>query len=158
MRGVVKAALVAFALSGLFAAPVAAGPFEDGVAAYDRGDYAAAFRLMRPFAEQGAAPAQFNLGVMYDAGKGVPQDYAEAVKWYRKAAAQGDAVAQTNLGVMYGNGQGVPQDYVTAHMWWNIAASEGNAIAAKNRDLVAKEMTAGQIAEAKRLAREWRLK
>ena len=45
--------------------------------------------------------AQYNLGVMYDNGDGVPQDYKEAVKWYRLAAEQGDASAQYNLGLMY---------------------------------------------------------
>jgi hypothetical protein len=39
-----------------------AGPFEDGVAAYQRGDYATALRLLRPLAEHGNANAQFNLG------------------------------------------------------------------------------------------------
>ncbi len=91
-------------------------------------------------------------------GQGVTQDYAEAVKRYRKAAQQGNALAQFNLGGMYYNGQGVTQDYVTAHMWWNIAASKGNAISAINRDLVAKRMTPAQIAEAQKLAREWRPK
>ena len=42
-------------------------------------------------AEQGNAAAQYNLGVMYDNGEGVPQDYAEAAKWYRLAAEQGEA-------------------------------------------------------------------
>ena len=75
MRGIFKAALIAVALSAVFAAPVAAGPFEDGVAAYARGDYAPLFRLLRPFAEQGDATAQYSLGVMYANGEGVPQDY-----------------------------------------------------------------------------------
>ena len=70
------------------AAPAWAG-FDEGVAAYERGDYATALREFRPFANQGYAAAQFNLGIMYDEGQGVPQDYAEALKWYRKAAEQG---------------------------------------------------------------------
>jgi uncharacterized protein len=115
-------------------------------------------KLWRPLAEQGDASAQNNLGVMYDQGQGVPQDYAEAVKWYRKAAEQGHAKAQSNLGVMYGNGQGVPQDYVQAHMWWNLSAAQGNENAVKNRDIVAKLMTPAQIAEAQKLAREWKPK
>jgi uncharacterized protein len=69
--------------------------------------------------------AQYNLGVMYDDGQGVPQDYAVAVSWYRKAAEQGDADAQVNLGVLYGMGQGVPQDYVIAHMWFSLAVTGG---------------------------------
>jgi len=50
--------------------------FDEGVAAYDRGDYATAFEEFRPLAEQGNDDAQFNLGVMYGNGQGVPQDYA----------------------------------------------------------------------------------
>ena len=68
-------------------------------------------------AEQGFTGAQYNLGLMYDNGKGVTQDYKEAVKWYGKAAEQGYAKAQNNLGSMYENGQGVTQDYKSAHMW-----------------------------------------
>jgi TPR repeat protein len=58
-------------------------------------------RWYRLAADQGDADAQFNLGVMYDTGRGVPQDDAEAERWYRLAADQGDANAQSNLGVMY---------------------------------------------------------
>ena len=54
--------------------------------------------------------AQFNLGVMYHYGQGVPQDYEEAEKWYRLASEKGVARAQCNLGVMYDKGLGVPQD------------------------------------------------
>ncbi len=159
MRDVVRAALIIIVLSGAFgAAPVAAGPFEDGLAAAKRGDYATAFQLWRPLAEQGHAITQANVGVMYYEGRGVTQDYAEAVKWYRRAAEQGGAGAQHNLGVTYANGQGVPQDYVQAHMWFELAAARGNKGARKHRDTVAKEMTPAQVAEAQRLAREWRPK
>ena len=82
----------------LTAGPAIAEPFEDATKEYYRGDYEAAYRLIKPLAEQGIPEAQFNLGLMYDKGQGVPQDYAEAVKWYRKAAEQGNAKAQYNLG------------------------------------------------------------
>ena len=100
MRPMLKAVLAAVILAVSFASPVAAGPFEDGNAAYDRKDYATALRFYRPLADQGHAEAQFNLGLMYSNGRGVPQDYAAAVSWYRKAADQGDAAAQFNLGLM----------------------------------------------------------
>ena len=54
--------------------------------------------------------AQFDLGVMYSRGEGVPEDDAEAVRWYRLAAEQWDALAQTNLGFMYATGNGVSED------------------------------------------------
>ena len=63
-------------------------------------------------AEGGNPEAQFNLGVAYGKGEGVPKDYAESMKWYRKVAEQGLAEAQYNLGVTYYNGQGASKDYV----------------------------------------------
>lgn len=110
-------------------APAVAGPFEDGLAAAERGDYAKALRLWRPLADKG------------------------------------DAVSQRNLGIMYLNGRGVPQDYVLARMWCNLAASrfdasqkEGREGAVKHRDRIAAKVTPAQIAEAQKLAREWKPK
>jgi TPR repeat protein len=150
------ALLVALSLSG----PAAAGPFEDGVAAYATGDYATAVSLWRPLAEQGHAEAQISLGVMYADGLGVPEDDAEAARWWRMAAEQGLTDAQYNLGFMYANGKGVPQDYVQAYMWLNLSVApqtdpEKRAAIVWYRDLVAGLMTPEQIAEAQRLAREW---
>jgi hypothetical protein len=88
----------------------------------------------------------------------VPQNYAEAVKWYRKAADQGLAGAQNMLGFMYDLGHGVPQNYVRAHMWFNLAAAQGNQDAAGVRDLFEQDMTPAQLAEAQKLAREWKPK
>ena len=80
-------------------------------------------------AEQGKASAQYNLGLMYDFGKGIPQDYKKAVYWYIKAAEQGEALAQYNLGLMYEKGEGVPQDYKKAVYWYTKAAEQGKALA-----------------------------
>ena len=103
---------------------------------------------------QGQAEAQFNLGVSYKAGQGVPQDYAEAVRWYRLAAVQGNTNAQYNLGVMYEEAQGVALDYVRAHTWFNLSAASGYGDAAKSRDMVAKKMTLQQIAKAHKMAND----
>ena len=88
------------------------------------------------------------------------EDDREAVRWYRLAAEQGDADAQLNLGIMYFNGEGVPQDYVQAHKWFNLAAASAEVASreayVEARDRVAARMTPSQIAEAQRLAREWR--
>jgi TPR repeat protein len=131
---------------------VFAGPFEDGLAAYDRGDYVTALRLWRPLADQGDAVAQNSLGAMYYNGNGVAQDFKEAVKWYRLAAAHGNISAQLNLGAMYYEGEGVAEDLVRAHMWFNIVAAKGDTEAAKMRDTVLKRMTPQQIAEAQAMA------
>ena len=124
-------------------------------------DYAEAVKWWRKSADQGFAVAQFNLGAMYANGKGVPQDYGEAVKWYRKAADQGLDGAQHDLGLMYATGQGVPQDYVEAHKWLNLAAARApdkvtRDTATHNRGVIASKMTADQVSEAQKLAREWK--
>jgi TPR repeat protein len=130
---------------------------------YDRGqgvpqDYSEAARWYRLAADQGDFIAQYHLGVRYSQGQGVSRNYSEAARWYRLAADQGHATAQYDLGIMYDKGQGVPQDYIRAHMWFNLAGSKGLALAIEGRDMVAKKMTPGQIAEAQRLAREWKPK
>ena len=112
-----------------------AGPYEDIIfasAAYDRGDYATALRLMLPLAAKGNAAAQNFLGVMYRNGQGVPRDDGEAVKWFRMAAEKGDAYAENNLGAMYANGQGVPRDDGEAVKWFRLAAAQGDPGAAVN--------------------------
>ena len=110
----------------------AAPGFNEDFAAYESGDYATALRLTRVHAALGEAVAQFNLGFMYDQGKGVPQDYAKAIEWYRMAAEQGDASAQNNLGLIYRDGKGVPQDYAEAKKWYSKAAQQENDAAQFN--------------------------
>lgn len=193
----IKTFLLALALAVSLAGAAVADPFEDGLAAYNKGDYQGVLRLWRPLADSGWAPAQFGLGFLYANGQGVAQDYAEAANWYRKAADRGDAHAQANLAILYANGQGVAQDYAEAASWyrkaanrgdahaqilpgdmyesgqgvlqdyvqshvlWNLAASRSadpvqRADAARRRDLVAAKMSTAQIADAQRLAREWK--
>jgi uncharacterized protein len=135
---------------------------DTGYIAYQKGDYDTALRLLRPLAETGDARAQFNLGVMYSEGQGVPQDNAEAGKWYRLSAEQGYAQAQYNLGLWYARGEGGREDDISAHMWFNLAAARfppsdilSRSAAIKNRDTVASRMTGDQVVQAQRLAREW---
>ena len=89
----------------------------------------------------------------YDRG-----DYETALKEFLPLAEQGPALAQFNLGFMYGQGEGVPKDYVLAHMWLNLAAAQGFEKAAELRDLLEENMTLDQLAEAQRMAREWKAK
>ena len=90
------------------------------------------FEETKVLAEKGEAFAQYNLGVMYENGKGVPENDADAVKWYRLAAEQGRARAQNNLGVMYENGEGVHENDVEAIKWFRLAAEKYNASAQFN--------------------------
>jgi TPR repeat protein len=168
--------------------------FQAGMDANNRGDYATALREWRPLAEQGDALAQYNLGVLYRKGRGVPQDdvqarqwyanaaaqgqakaqfnlgtlyfngegvakdYQQALRWFRLAADQGEALAQTKIGIMYDDGQGVPQDIVQAYKWYSLAATNGDKPAPQLRDSIANQMTPAQIAEAQKLAQEWKPK
>ena len=83
---------------------------------------------IRRLAEQGDVDAQFNLGVMYATGEGVPENDAEAVRWYRLAADQGYTNAQLSLGLMYANGEGVARDLAEAVKWYRLAAEQGDAM------------------------------
>jgi TPR repeat protein len=76
---------------------VFAGLLEDGQAAYDRGDYGTALQLIMPFSAQGKAMAQYDLGLMYANGRGVPQEDKQAVKWFHLAAAKGVAAVRVAL-------------------------------------------------------------
>lgn len=62
----------------LFSAGSGWADFDEGMAAYNRGDYATALQERRPLAEQGFAKAQSNLGIMYDKGEGVPANSVKA--------------------------------------------------------------------------------
>jgi len=127
MNRTFKAAVATLIIAVGFAASVAAGPFEDGQAADNRGDYATAMRLWRPLANQGNAAAQYELGRMYGHGKGVPVDPDAWRSWWRRAADGGYAEAQISLGGMYATGTGVPLDLTAAMRWYRKAADQGNA-------------------------------
>lgn len=106
----------------LMVGPLLAGQLEDATSAYQKGDYVTAVRLLRPLAEEGNASAQNLLGFMYHDGEGVPRDYVRAYMWFYLAASRYDAASREF------------QDSMDA------------------RDLTAKSMTAGQIAEARAMA------
>ncbi len=97
-----------------------------GLAAFHKGDYATAYRELKPLVEQGNTDAQMGIGAMHYFGKGMPQDYAEAAKWMSKPAEAGDVEGQFLLGSMYEKGQGVPQDYSEAAKWYRKAAEQRN--------------------------------
>ena len=107
--------------------------------------------LALSFAEPAAA------GPLEDADAALKRrDYATAVRLNRPLAEQGNANAQYNLGTFYDNGLGVPLDKVRAYMWFSLSATQGREGAAAFRDLIARRMTPAQIAEAQKLAREWK--
>jgi len=111
---------------------------------------------VRKAAEGGDASAQFSLGVLHLAGRGVPKDEGEAARWFQLSAEQGYPFAQSVLGDLHAEGRGVPRDLPLAHMWLALAEDQGMEAARSNRRALERRMTPAQLAEARRLAREWR--
>ena len=111
----------------------------------------------RRAAGQGYADAQFLLGFVYANGEGVPLDYAESLASFRRAAEQGHDAAQWMLGTMYFRGRrGVPRDDVASYMWLHLAVSQNDQHDRSALDQLEARMSSARIAEAQRLAREWR--
>ena len=118
--------IIGGALAVALAVPASAG-VEEGLAAYDRGEYATAYSELAPAAASGDAAAQYTIARMYFAGTGVSRDIAEGLKWLRKAASAGVGSAQYQLGAHYEWGVDVPQDYSEAARWYRMAADHGIA-------------------------------
>jgi uncharacterized protein len=117
---------------------------------------AQAIAWYRKAAEQGHHKAQRDLGFCYVYANGVPKDDIQGLAWIRKAADQGDAVTQWLLGRGYAYGDGFPKDQVLGYMWLGLSAAHGQISGAEQRDILAKNMTSAQIAEAQRLILEWK--
>ena len=96
MRKQLIAGLMAAGL-GLTSSSAVAGPWEDGMAAYNRGDYVPAVQVFRAMARAGNAKAQGMLGAMYRRGQGVTKSSAHAFMWLSLAASRGDAKAKAEL-------------------------------------------------------------
>lgn len=113
---------------------MAENSFAEGVSAFKRGDFVIALNEFRKAADEGNADAQYNLGIMYDNGHGVPPNGAEAQRWYRSAAEQGNVDAQFNLAESYkcGHGHGVEHRSGEAVRWFRAAAEQGDAPAMFN--------------------------
>ncbi|OGS99352.1 MAG: hypothetical protein A3F73_00385 [Gallionellales bacterium RIFCSPLOWO2_12_FULL_59_22] len=158
MDKLLKQALLAGACFFALTVPALADSLSEANQVYGAGDYEKAAKLYSASASKGNAEAQYILGIMYRAGRGVPRDVDAAKRWYLLAAEQGHAQAQFNLGWMYASGKGVPQDYVRSHMWFNIAIAGAGSDARKefivDRDALAQSMTADQIAKAQALAKK----
>jgi hypothetical protein len=124
--GTLAACLIVGASAGTILA-APTGEWALAIAAYDRGDHATANRIIRALAEKGDADAQYDLAVLYTSGEDFPPDYVQAWKWYQLAVSRF-----------------TPEEATMRER------------AAKSRDRLAAMMTSAQIAQAQRLAREWR--
>jgi len=107
-----------------------------------------------PTTSSNSTPARVNIPVvMYDNNNHAERDYADAVEWLRQGAEAGNVDAQINLGNLYASGSGVPQTPTEAYYWLFLATRHGHHVdAEETRDRVAKQLDAGQRAEAERRA------
>jgi TPR repeat protein len=122
--------MLSILLTGILAVaePALAARFEDGVAAYQRNDFAAALKFWQPLADAGNAEAQDRIGLLYANGQGVTKDEAKAVEWYRKAADQGNADAELNISAYYLRGYGpLPRNVQIALVWLQKSAAQNSA-------------------------------
>jgi TPR repeat protein len=139
----------------------AARTIEHGTFTNDQFSNAGAQKLVSTQPGQSDIAAEPSLGSIYNSGIAAYQrgDYATAIRLWRFLAERGGAeyraTAQNALGLMYAEGQGVSQDFVLAYMWFSLGAARNLADAVENREIAASYLTTEQIAEAKRLAREW---
>lgn len=153
--GALLVVLACLALSS----PACADAVASANAAYARGDYIVAVKLLTPLALKGNARAQAFLGFMYENGYGAPQAYTEAADLYAEAAISGNPFGQGMLGLMYDKGHGVPQDFVLAYKWLDLAAARASKrerdYFIRLRNAVASKMSRAQIAEGQYLALCW---
>src|SRR5262249_60324725 len=87
---------------------------------------------LRTAAAAGDPAAEYEIGIRYSEGRGVPQSFEEAATWLARAADHGLAPAQYRLGSLYEKGQGVKKDPPQARRLYPAAAPEGQAQAGDN--------------------------
>lgn len=109
-----------------------AARFDEGVAAYDEGDYARAYDIWLPLAQQDDLAAMRNVALLLRKGLGVERNPERALYFYERAAHGGLVSAQVNTAFMYLEGDGILQDYKTASFWFHAAAVAGVPVARYN--------------------------
>lgn len=110
---------------------------------------------LRKLAEQGDPDAQWNLGVRYHHGDGVPRDDAVAVRWFQRAAEQGYVLAQGALGADYWAGRGVPKDLSKSYFWSSLAMAQGDETSKSRLEGLASQMTPAEKLTARQQADDW---
>ena len=126
-----------------------------GQRATDRSAPAKSLADWRKLADHGDAEAQFQMGVRYHNGEGVPQDDTQAMKWFELAAEQGHINAQSRIGAYYWAGRGVPVDLFKSYFWSAIAMHQGDEISKGRLEGLSLQMTRAQVAAASQQADAW---
>lgn len=131
------------------------GELEEGVKAFDAGDYASARKLLLPLAEHhGYTRAMNILGKMAELGLVGEVNGAEAEKWYKKAALLGSKDDMYNLGVLYGEGEAIERDYIKSVAWLGAAYDHRQRKALQPAKIVSAKLNEKELAEASRLRKE----
>ncbi len=137
-----------------------AAPYQDGLVAYEQGQFIDAIREFRSLAVTGHPGAEFMLGVMHFNGFGVDRNEKVAAIYFRLAAEQGDAGAQLAFGSLHVRGIGVMQNLVEARKWLSICSRSATPELARQATALisatASLMTAAEISRADRDAERWR--
>jgi putative methionine-R-sulfoxide reductase with GAF domain len=110
---------------------------------------------LRKLADHGEAEAQWQMGVRFHNGEGVPHDDAQATQWFHRAAEQGHVTAEATLGAYYWAGRGVPQDLSQAYFWSAIALAQGDENSKSRLEGLASQMTRAQVSAARQRAEVW---
>jgi TPR repeat protein len=119
-------------------------------------DYAQAAEWYLKAADQSHSLAQFNLGIMYASGQGVPRDEAKSRVWMQKAADLGDAGAQYNIGMKHhrasldGLPEAAPESRIQAYKWLQLSAAQGYRGSEAAWAFVALAMTREDVADGGR--------
>lgn len=145
-RSALLPALLIAASVAVFAAPAAAQPgvtvrdrieqalptqsekadrFNEGLLAHDKGDYARAFEIWLPLAQQDDLAAMRNVALLLKEGRGTTPNPERALYFFERAGRGGLISAQVNTAFMYLNGEGIAQDYKKASFWFHAAALAG---------------------------------
>ena len=130
-----------------------------GAAAWAQQDLAA----LKAAAHRGDGRAEFNLGMKYRSGEGLPQDYDKSFCWIHRSAEHGNIMGWISLGMSYRMGQGVARDDIESYKWFYLAnrqypagaPEEFRRYAQEYLASVARSMSADQIAAAKTRADDW---
>jgi len=137
------------------------GPtFEEGLTAYQQGDYAAAAAVWRQLAREGHPRAQHHLANLYRGGLGVERDLTRSARWAERAARQGYARAQFNLAHLQDKGMGVERDPAAAYQWYRRAAvglpsRKLRAEARRHAERLAGELTPERQRQLRRELENW---
>lgn len=131
--------------------------FQDAMTRLARGENQGAVRDLEALAGHGYARAMFQLGMLFETGRGVLKDLPKAVHWYSQAAKRNNPDAQYQIGLMHAEGRGLRKDPDLTRDWWQRAVQAGHAQAAMSLGYICEKAVGSreQREQAKDEAAKW---